>query len=110
MKKELIVRLHQSFDAIANEKNGVEYWLARELQTLLEYTEWRNFVQVIDKAKTTCITAGQAISDHFVDVNKMVPLGSGSERNNKGGHKGGQVWTLDSRFLYLDKERKTRMC
>jgi len=81
MKKELIVKLHQSFDAIANEKSGVEYWLARELQGLLEYTEWRNFLQVVEKAKTACYNAGQAIEDHFVDVNKMVPLGSGSERS-----------------------------
>ncbi len=81
MKRELIVRLHQSFDAIANEKNGVEYWLARELQGLLDYSEWRNFLQVIEKAKTACLNSGQAIQDHFVDVNKMVRLGSGSERN-----------------------------
>ncbi len=81
MKKELIVRLHQSFDAIANEKNGVEYWLARELQELLGYTEWRNFLLVIEKAKIACLNAAQATKDHFVDVNKMVQLGSGSERN-----------------------------
>lgn len=81
MKKEVIVKLHNNFDAIANEKNGVEYWMARELQALLEYAEWRNFVQVVEKAKIGCLNAGQTIEDHFVDVNKMVPLGSGSERN-----------------------------
>jgi len=81
MKKALITKLHQSFDAIANEKNGVEYWLARELQELLEYTEWRNFMQVIEKAKMACFNARNAIENHFVDVNKMVLLGSGSERS-----------------------------
>ncbi len=80
MKKEIIVKLHQSFDSIANEKNGVEYWMARELQALLEYTEWRNFIQVIEKAKTACLNAGQAIEDHFVDVNKTIPMPKGAEK------------------------------
>ena len=80
MKKELIVKLHNNFDAIANEKNGVEYWMARELQELLEYTEWRNFLQVVEKAKTACLTAEQAISDHFVDVNKTIPMPKGAEK------------------------------
>jgi DNA-damage-inducible protein D len=59
---------------------GVEFWYARELQILLEYTEWRNFEKVIDKAKLACQNSGNAVSDHFVDVNKMVELGSGAQR------------------------------
>ena len=58
----------------------MEFWLARDLQHLLDYDEWRNFMSVINKAKTACEVSGHTISDHFVDVNKMVDLGSGSQR------------------------------
>ena len=57
-----------------------EFWYARELQEVLEYTEWRNFSKTIDKAKTSCIASGNEISDHFVDINKMVSIGSGAGR------------------------------
>ena len=57
-----------------------EFWYARELQVALEYTEWRNFCKVIEKAMTSCKNSKEQVSDHFVEVNKMVPLGSGAER------------------------------
>ena len=53
----------------------IEYWLARELQIVMEYTEWRNFCNAIDKAKTACKNSGNNVLDHFVDVNKMVQAG-----------------------------------
>ena len=59
---------------------GNEFWYARELLVLLEYTEWRNFEKVIQKAKIACQNSGYVVSDHFVDVNKMVQLGSGARR------------------------------
>jgi DNA-damage-inducible protein D len=80
MKKELITKLHKRFEDCAHQKDGVEFWLARELQELLGYKEWRNFGQVIDKAKIACQNAGQPVADHFVDVNKMVEIGSQAER------------------------------
>ncbi|MHB8894704.1 MAG: DNA damage-inducible protein D [Candidatus Geothermincolia bacterium] len=80
MDRELIVRLNKSFEDTAYEDNGVEYWLARDLQKLLEYDEWRNFAKVIEKARVSCLTAKQNPAHHFVDVNKMVDLGSGGQR------------------------------
>ncbi len=54
---------------------GQECWYARELQVALEYTEWRNFIKIIDKAKLSCDQSNYSVSDHFVDVNKIVHLG-----------------------------------
>ena len=81
MKTEVIHTLTGNFEAHAQQaENGIEFWLARDLQHLLGYDEWRNFTAVINKAKTACEVSDHAISDHFVDVNKMVDLGSGSQR------------------------------
>ncbi|MFQ6611111.1 MAG: BRO family protein, partial [Fidelibacterota bacterium] len=81
MKKEIIKHLTKDFESCVNHtKTGIEFWFARDLQHLLNYTEWRNFLLVISKARTSCETAGHPISDHFVDVNKMVTIGSGTER------------------------------
>ena len=82
MKKELVQSLTDTFEGHAQQtESGVEYWLARDIQHLLGYAEWRNFGQVISKAKTACEVSGQLVKDHFVDVNKMVELGSGSQRD-----------------------------
>jgi len=80
MKKEIIVQLNKTFEESAYAQNGVEYWMARDIQNLLDYADWRNFLLVVDKAKIACSRSGQKIADHFVDVNKMVQLGSGSQR------------------------------
>ncbi len=60
---------------------GQEYWSARALFSAIEYKEWRKFVNVINKAKTACQNSGQDADDHFVQVDKMVRIGSGAERN-----------------------------
>ena len=81
MKSEIIRSLANNFeDHSQTTENGIEFWFARDLQHLLGYTEWRNFQKVIIKAKTSCEAGGNAILDHFVDINKMVSLGSGSQR------------------------------
>ncbi|MHA4807568.1 DNA damage-inducible protein D [Flavitalea flava] len=81
MKKELIHELFEKFEQACYLYKNIECWSARELQTLFNYSEWRNFLKVIDKAKESCINVGEKISHHFVDSNKMVSLGSGSDRS-----------------------------
>lgn len=80
MKSELVTQLYGAFSAITQTRDGVEYWHARQLQPVLGYTEWRNFVLVIEKAKAACQNSGQQVPDHFVEVNTMVDLGSGARR------------------------------
>ncbi|WP_417583609.1 DNA damage-inducible protein D [Nitrincola sp.] len=81
MKNELVYTLTESFESHAQQtENGVEFWLARDVQHLLGYSEWRNFLSAITKAKTACEISEQDVGNHFVDVNKMVELGSGSQR------------------------------
>lgn len=74
MEKATIIKLSRTFEEYAYEEDGIDYWLARELQTLLGYAEWRNFLNVVDKAKESCKTTGEAVSDHFVDVTKWSEL------------------------------------
>ena len=81
MKTELIIELNKTFEGSAYTQNGVEYWMARDLQKLLDYEEWRNFLKVIDKAKLACSNSRQNISDHFVDVNKTIPMPKGAEKD-----------------------------
>lgn len=81
MNNELIQEMTISFEGHAQKtENGIEYWLARDLQHLLGYSKWDNFLNVISKAKTACELSEHPIPDHFADVRKMVELGSGSQR------------------------------
>ncbi len=82
MKRELIVKLHADFEQMArhDEELGAEFWLARDLQALLGYRNWRNFEPVIEKAVSACVASGTEPSDHFARLRKMVDIGSGAQR------------------------------
>jgi DNA-damage-inducible protein D len=81
MKTELVQTLTTTFEAHAQQTDGgVEYWLARDIQHLLGYAKWDNFLNVVSKAKTACEVSGRQVPDHFADIGKMVDLGSGSQR------------------------------
>ena len=74
-KKEVITYSQQTFENIKHiDENGTEFWYARELQTALEYAQWRRFQESIVRAKTACEASGLDIRDHFADVGKMVDL------------------------------------
>lgn len=81
-EKSKLIELKNKFDSIINteESQNVEFWYARDLQKQLGYTQWRNFLEVIEKAMISCKSAGISVDDHFAEVSKMVELGSGSKR------------------------------
>lgn len=82
MSEEIINRENESlFEQIKHfDENGIEYWQARQLSKVLEYVDFRNFKKVIEKATIACEQSKQKLSDHIVEFNEMVSIGSGVER------------------------------
>ena len=72
---------NQTFEDIRHiDENGVEFWHARELMPILEYSNWQNFEKIVKKAKISCENSDISVLDHFTNVNKMVLIGSGAYR------------------------------
>lgn len=79
--QRIVNQHHATFEGARQvDEDGNEFWFARDLAPLLNYQQWRNFMQVIDKARLACEKSGRAVSDHFANVSKMVDIGSGAQR------------------------------
>ena len=75
MKENEIKQLFEQFESIACDYEGVECWSARELQKLLDYSKWENFLKIIEKAKEACQNANSSVQDNFPDVRKVIDKG-----------------------------------
>ena len=84
MSKEMEKAYHKRFEEIKHtDEKGIEFWYARELMPILQYSNWQNFEKIINKAKTSCENSKINVLDHFTDINKMVQIGSGAERKQQ---------------------------
>ena len=79
-KNSVKIEHHQTFESLRQEKNGCEFWNARKLAKVLEYSEYRHFLPVVEKAKKACKNSGQDIMDHFEDILEMIHIGKGGQR------------------------------
>ena len=81
MHMNKVKKENQTFEDIKHiDKNEIEFWYARELQTVLEYTQWRRFENVINKSKLSCKNAGISEIEHFADVGKTIKMPKGAKR------------------------------
>jgi len=80
-EKRIVEQHHETFESIRQfDAEGNEFWIARQLAKVLEYSEYRHFQPVIERAKESCRNSGHAVEDHFEDVLDMVDIGSGAKR------------------------------
>ena len=80
--KDIIQQHHVTFESLRHiDEDGNEYWQARQLSKVLEYSEYRHFLPVIEKAKEACVQSGNRVEDHFEDILEMVDIGSGAKRS-----------------------------
>ena len=85
MSHEIVINsLNKDFETIRKvDKDGVEFWQARELMPLLGYEKWQNAEEVIARAVQSCMNSGQAVDNHFTGFSKMVAIGSNTVREIK---------------------------
>ena len=70
----------ETFEDIKHiDENGTEFWYARELMNILQYSNWQNFEKIIDKAKISCKNSGINVFEHFIDINKLSKRANNAE-------------------------------
>jgi DNA-damage-inducible protein D len=90
MANEIKKERHPTFESIRRVNQfGQDFWSARELGKILGYSEYRNFLPVIEKAKEACKKSHNVVSDHFVEYHEMVDIGSGAKRECREHQKSG---------------------
>ena len=81
MANDLVNKTEKDFESIKHtDENGIEFWYARELMLMLEYSKWGNFVKVIDKAKQSCKNSNISVFEHFADIGKTIKMPKGAEK------------------------------
>ncbi len=98
MKKELISELFEKFEEACHDLDGLECWSAREMQEILGYKDWRNFLNAIQKASKACENSGEAVQDHFVGITKMVKIGGESSTFKSSAFKNLLRWRTGNRL------------
>ncbi|MFZ3054870.1 MAG: DNA damage-inducible protein D [Minisyncoccales bacterium] len=81
MEKEIIFRLHENLEKLKQEKDGIEFWFARDLQNIFKYVDWRNFLKVIEKAEESCKNSKEEINNHFIEIEKEIRIGNDAPKN-----------------------------
>ena len=80
-QKRIANQHHATFEGIRQlDEAGQEFWLARQLAEVLDYSQYRHFLPVVERAKEACLNSGQPVENHIEDVLTMVEIGSGAQR------------------------------
>ncbi len=83
MDTQIITKLKKTFEESVHREEGVEFWFARDLQKLLGYEKWENFINIIEKAKVSCKNSGQNVLDHFPEIRKTIDMPKGASKDIK---------------------------